>query len=54
MQNDNKRIQPTSVRLKPELYERIKEDADKERRSISGQIEYMLLQYYEMKKILLR
>lgn len=49
-----KAVQPTSVRLKPELYEKIKADAEKERRSISGQIEYMLLQYYEMRKILLR
>lgn len=51
---ENKKIQPTSVRLKPDLYEKIKEDAEKERRSISGQIEYMLLQYYELKKLLLR
>lgn len=49
-----KDIQPTSIRLKPELLERIKEDAEKECRSITGQIEYMLLQYYEMRKILLR
>lgn len=46
--------QPTSIRLKADLLERIKEDAEKERRSISGQIEYMLIQYYEMRKILLR
>lgn len=49
-----KNVQPTSVRLDTELFERIKNDAEKERRSISGQIEYMLLQYYEMRKILLR
>ena len=49
-----KKIQPTSVRLDSELYEKIKADAEKERRSISGQIEYMLLQYYEMKNLLLR
>lgn len=47
-------IQPTSVRLDKDLYERIRQDAEKERRSITGQIEYMLLQYYEMKKILLK
>lgn len=46
------KIQPTSIRLKADLYEQIKEDAEKERRSISGQIEYMLLQYYEMKRLL--
>ena len=51
---ENAKVQPTSVRLKTDLYEKIKEDAEKERRSISGQIEYMLLQYYEMRKILLR
>lgn len=49
-----KNAQPTSIRLDNELYERIKTDAEKERRSVSGQIEYMLLQYYEMRKLLLR
>lgn len=49
-----KNVQPTSIRLNSELYEKIKEDAEKERRSISGQIEYMLIQYYEMRKLLLR
>lgn len=47
-------VQPTSVRLDKSLYERIRQDAEKERRSITGQIEYMLLQYYEMKKLLLK
>ena len=47
-------IQPTSVRLNKDLYERIRQDAEKERRSITGQIEYMLLQYYEMKKLMLK
>ena len=49
-----KNVQPTSVRLDKDLYDKIKADAEKERRSVSGQIEYMLLQYYEMKKILLK
>ena len=49
-----KNIQPTSLRLDTELYEKIKADAKEERRSISGQIEYMLLQYYKMKKLLLK
>ena len=49
-----KNVQPTSVRLDSTLYERIKADAEKERRSVSAQIEYMLLQYYDMKKILLK
>jgi len=47
-------IQPTSIRMDKDLYERIKADAERERRSITGQIEYMLLQYYEMRKLLLR
>jgi len=51
---ENKAIQPTSIRLDKELYERIRVDAERERRSITGQIEYMLLQYYEMRKLLLR
>lgn len=51
---EKNQIQPTSIRLPAELQAKIKEDAQKERRSISGQIEYMLLQYYELKKLLLR
>lgn len=47
-----KNIQATSIRLNPELLEKIKADAEKERRSITGQIEYMLIQYYELKKLL--
>lgn len=47
-------IQPTSIRLDKGLYEKIRQDAEKERRSITGQIEYMLLQYYEMKKLMLK
>ena len=49
---EKQKIQPTSIRLKTDLYNKIKEDAEKERRSITGQIEYMLLQYYEMKRML--
>ena len=50
----DKSKQPTSIKLDPELLERVKKDAERERRSITGQIEYMLIQYYEMKKLLLR
>lgn len=50
----NNNIQPTSIRMDKDLYEKIKADAERERRSITGQIEYMLLQYYEMRKLLLR
>lgn len=45
-------IRPTSIRLNDEIYEKIKRDAEKEKRSITKQIEYIIMQYYEMKKIL--
>lgn len=47
-----KKVIPTSIRLNDELMEKIRKDAEKERRSITGQIEYMLLQYYELRKII--
>lgn len=43
---------PTSIRLDQQIYEKIKEEAIKEKRSISKQIEYIIVQYYEMKKII--
>lgn len=48
------KVQPTSVRLKADLYEKIRADAEKEQRSISGQIQYMLIKYYEMKDLATR
>lgn len=45
-----KETMPTSIKLEKELLEKIKADAKKERRSITGQIEYMILQYYDIKK----
>lgn len=45
-------IKPTSIRLSNEMLKRIQEDAAKDMRSVSKQIEYMLLQYYEMKRML--
>lgn len=48
---EKKRVQPTSIRLSEDLYNKIKEDAEQEKRSMTGQIEYMLLQYYELKKL---
>ena len=45
-------IKPTSIRLDQEIYQKIKADAEKEKRSISKQIEYIIIQYYEMKKLL--
>lgn len=40
---------PTSIRLKDEIYQKIKNDAEKEKRSISKQIEYVIEKYYEIK-----
>lgn len=48
------RVQPTSIRLNAELLEKIKKTAKEEKRSVSAQIEYMLLQYYEMKNLMMR
>lgn len=48
------KIIPTSVRLKPELYDKIKADAEKEQRSISSQIAYMITKYYEMRELATR
>lgn len=44
-----KKIKPTSIRLDEKLYERIKADADNEKRSITKQIEYILERYYGIK-----
>lgn len=40
---------PTSIRLSEELYEKIKRDAEKEKRSVTKQIEFMIETYYEIK-----
>ena len=45
-----KNIAPTSIRISDELYSKIKEDAEKDKRSITKQIEYMLEKYYEIKE----
>lgn len=39
-------INPTSIRLRKDLFEKIKKDAEKDKRSITKQIEYMLEKYY--------
>lgn len=41
---------PTSIRLSEEMDKKIREDAKKEKRSMTQQIEYMLEKYYEIKK----
>jgi hypothetical protein len=43
---------PTSIRLEEELYKKVVEEATKEKRSISAQIEYIIEKYYEIKKSL--
>jgi len=40
---------PTSIRLDIELYEKIVTEAKKENRSVSGQIEYLLKKYFELR-----
>lgn len=49
MENEKK---PTSIRLSETLYEKIKTDAERDKRSISKQIEYMIEKYYEMQQML--
>ena len=44
-----KEVQPTSIKLSKNLHAKIKELATKESRSVSGQIEYMLKKYLEIK-----
>lgn len=46
------KIKPTSIRIDEKLLEKITNDAKKEKRSVSKQIEYIVQQYYEMKKMM--
>lgn len=41
---------PTSIRLPDELYKKVKNDAEEKKRSITKQIEYIIEQYYNIKK----
>ena len=43
-------IKPTSIRLREELYEKIRKDAEEEKRSITKQIEYIIEAYYRIQK----
>jgi hypothetical protein len=45
-------LKPTSIRLDDELYDKIKVEAEKDKRSITKQIEYIIQQYYELKKLM--
>lgn len=56
MNNENKfkekykrKGHPTSVNLAPEIKERIKKEAEKNERSISAQISYIIKEYYNFK-----
>lgn len=40
---------PTSIRLDTKIMDAIRQDAEKEKRSISAQIEYIVEKYYEIK-----
>ena len=45
----DKQDMPTSIRLNKDLYNQISEEAKKEKRSISKQIDYMLTKYLEIR-----
>ena len=45
-----KKTEPTSIRLPKEMIERIKAEAEKEKRSVTAQIEYIIEKYWEIKK----
>lgn len=40
---------PTSIRLSIENYNKIKKEAEKDKRSISKQIEFVIEKYYKIK-----
>ena len=41
---------PTSIRIDENLYKKVVDEAQKEKRSVSAQIEYMIEKYYEIKE----
>lgn len=45
-------MKPTSIRLDDNIFDRVKNDAEKEKRSVSKQIEYIIQQYYELKRLM--
>lgn len=52
--NDNvikRDIMPTSIKFERELYEKIKIDAEKNERSFSKQVQFMLKKYYDLKEM---
>lgn len=42
------KAKPTSIRLDEKLYQRVVSEAQKNKRSISAQIEYTIEKYYEI------
>jgi predicted transcriptional regulator len=49
---EKKQVNPTSIRFKEELLIKLEEEAKKEKRSLTKHIEYIIEQYYELKKLL--
>lgn len=41
---------PTSIRLSQKVYDKVVKEAEKEKRSISAQIEYIIEKFYEIKE----
>ena len=50
MENKPKKAPPTSIRLNTAIAEKVKQDAEAEKRSISAQIEWIIERYYEIKE----
>lgn len=44
-----KDITPTSIRIEKEIMDRVREDAKKDKRSVTAQIEFIIEKYYEIK-----
>ena len=43
-------MKPTSIRMNEDLYKKVKEEADEQKRSMSKQIEYIIEKYYEIRE----
>jgi len=51
MDSEKSSYTPTSIRLPPELLDKLKEDAENEKRSVTKQIEYIIENYYKIVKL---
>ena len=49
MEINKPKPKPTSIRLNADIYEKVKEEAEKEKRSISKQIELIIERYYDIR-----